>query len=84
MGRDQSEYETIHGLYWYIEDFLSHLKDTKGDSITYSVRCKDTGFREKHRAVKQLLAGYAEGDLLKREEVFKFYMNTHGQVKITN
>ena len=83
-GLDASEYKEIHGLYWYLEDSLTHLQTQHGNSIKYNVNVKDPVFRQRHRAVKQLLVGYAERDLLKREEVFRFYMNTLRQVQITN
>ena len=83
-GREASEYKEIHGLYWYMEDFLTHLESKHRNSIKYNVDVKDPEFRQKHRKVKQLLVRYAEGDLLKREEVFRFYMNTLRQVQITN
>ena len=83
-GREASEYKEIHGLYWYMEDFLTHLESKHRNSIKYNVDVKDPEFRQKHRKVKQLLVRYAEGDQLKREEVFRFYMNTLRQVQITN
>ena len=74
------EYDFLHGLYWYVEDALSAMAS---DSDRYTVVKMSELFRNKHRDIKAyLLTKIRSDELLKREDVFKFYMHKFRQAKI--
>ena len=79
LQRDDTEYEFLHGLYWYVEDSL--LAMTGGDN--YSVEKMSQQFRDEHRKVKAYLLDKIRGNVyLRRKEVFKFYMHKFRQARI--
>jgi len=81
LKRHQDAYNFIYGIYWYLEDTLTLMREV--DSPSYNVRTMDPDLRAANMEVKHyLLSLKRQGKQLEREEVFPMYMSVHRQAKI--